>query len=385
MAFLYSKTLVDFLLVVITILFSFSFNYLTDATEANPPPRFRKIYAFGDSFTDTGNTKNADGPSGFGHVSNPPYGSTYFHHPTNRYSDGRLVIDFVMQELGLPLLPPYLHIKGNDTHGVNFAVAGSTAINHQFFVRNNLSLDITPESIETQLLWFNRYLDKRGCEGEIEATNCKSDIENALFWFGEIGVNDYAYIIGSSISGDTIRKLTVESVTKSLQALLEKGAKFLVVQGLPLTGCLPLAMYLAPENDRDDLGCVKSVNNQSYVHNLALQAKVKELRSQYPQAVITYADYWNAYRTVFLNATQYGFKERFQVCCGSGDPPLNFDVFSVCGMASAKACSNPSQYINWDGVHLTEAMYKVVSDMYLHGNFIQPPFSHLLNEKQKRG
>jgi len=53
----------------------------------------------------------------------------------------------------------------------------------------------------------------------------------------------------------------------------------MLVQGHPATGCLTLAMSLAAEDDRDSLGCVQSANNQSYTHNLALQSKLKQLRS----------------------------------------------------------------------------------------------------------
>ncbi len=169
-----------------------------------------------------------------------------------------------------------------------------------------------------------------------------------------------------------------------MQSLLKKGAKYVVVQGLPLTGCLPLAMSLAPADDRDNIGCVKSVNNQSYSHNALLQAKLQDLRKQFPHAVITYADYWNAYRTVMKNPRQYGFKEQFSCCCGKGEP-YNFDVFVTCGMPNVTACANPSKYINWDGVHLTEAMYKVVSNMFLNGTFSHPPFSYSLDKKIRQG
>ena len=134
-------------------------------------------------------------------------------------------------------------------------------------------------------------------------------------------------------------------------------------------------MYLASENNRDDIGCVKSVNNQTYTHNTVLQAKLQDLRKQFPQAVIVYADYWNAYRVVMKNPSKYGFKEAFKACCGSDEPPYNFSVFAMCGSPSTSVCPNPSQYINWDGVHLTEAMYKVLSDMFINGTFSQPPFS----------
>lgn len=200
--------------VIFIAIFFLSTSLSTDSAEAQSRP-FKRIYAFGDSFTDTGNTKNADGPSGFGHVSNSPYGSSFFNHSTNRYSDGRLVIDFVAEALSLPYLPPYRHYRGNDTFGVNFAVAGSTAINHAFFVRNNLTLDATPQSIQTQLLWFNRYLDAQGCKGG--ASECKAEFDDALFWFGEIGVNDYAYTLGSTVSQDTIRKLSMFSVSDVLE------------------------------------------------------------------------------------------------------------------------------------------------------------------------
>lgn len=170
-----------------------------------------------------------------------------------------------------------------------------------------------------------------------------------------------------------------------MQALLQRGAKYLVVQGLPLTGCLPLSLYLEPGEEKDDIGCVKSINDKSYAHNIALQNKLQEFRNQYPHATIAFADYYNAYRTVMQNPAKFGFKERFNVCCGAGEGPYDFSVFETCGTPNSTVCSSPSQYINWDGVHLTEAMYKAVSNMFIRGNFIQPPFSSILDKKPKHG
>ncbi|KAM7273900.1 hypothetical protein ACFE04_028564 [Oxalis oulophora] len=368
-------------IVLITIIFAISSQTFALPSETDDRP-FNKIYAFGDSFTDTGNTKSGTGPSGFGHVLQLPYGITYFHRSTNRYSDGRLVIDFVAQALSLPFLTPYVHINGNnDDNGVNFAVAGSTAINHAFFVKNNLTLNVTPQSLDTQLLWFNKYLEKQGCNETGTEDKCSELFKDALFWVGEIGDNDYAYTLGSNVSSETIKKLATYSVGRFLQVLLKKGAKHIAVQGLPASGCLTLFMTLAGTEDRDEIGCVKSVDNQSYQHNAVLQAKIEDLRKQNPQAVITYLDYWNAYKTVIKNPKGYGFKEPFTVCCGNGDAPYNFSVFEVCGTPNAKACANPSQYINWDGVHLTEAMYKVMAKMFLNGPYSHPPFNNLMNKK----
>lgn len=154
-----------------------------------------------------------------------------------------------------------------------------------------------------------------------------------------------------------------------------------MIQGFPPTGCLPLAMLLSPEDDRDDIGCVGSLNNQSRAHNTAILNEIKTMRKQFPGSTIAYFDYYNAYREVMKNPTRYGFAEPFRACCGSGEP-YNFDLFTTCGTASVRtACGAPSHYINWDGVHLTEAMYRVLADMFLKGGFSHPPFSYLLHKK----
>ncbi|KAH7866607.1 hypothetical protein Vadar_022677 [Vaccinium darrowii] len=374
------------LITITTSIFFLSSSLPPASSSATTPPHphpFKKIYAFGDSYTDTGNTESTTGPSGFNFVSSLPYGRTFFHHPTNRYSDGRLVIDFVTQALSLPYLPPYLNQKADKSMGVNFAVAGSTAIRHSFFVKNNLTLNITPQSLVTQLKWFDKSLEAQGCKGPTTKRQCDEAINDALFWVGEIGANDYAYTLGSSVSSITIQQLAIKSVTGFLQALLARGAKYVVVQGLPTTGCLTLAMYLSAEDDRDDIGCVASVNKQSFHHNNILQSKLHELRKQFPHSVIVYADYWNSYRTVMRNLGKYGFREPFKVCCGSGGGPYNYEPFSACGSPLSSSCSNPPQYINWDGVHLTEAMYKVVSESFLKGSFCHPPFEYLLSRKKQ--
>ncbi|KAF8762325.1 hypothetical protein HU200_009502 [Digitaria exilis] len=352
---------------------------------------FRRVYAFGDSFTDTGNTRSTTGPYSFGYVSSPPYGATFFHRSTNRYSDGRLVVDFLAEELSLPsFLPPYLssyssssgnsNSNGSDDVGVNFAVAGSTAIEHDFFARNNLSFDITPQSIMTQLAWFDAHL--------LRAKANKINVADALFWVGEIGANDYAYtvIARDTIPPKLVRDMAVQRVTTFVQGLLERGAKYLIVQGLPLTGCLPLAMTLARPEDRDNVSCVASVNRQSYAHNRRLLAGLHQLRQRHPGAVIAYADYYAAHLAVMRSPAKYGFAEPFRTCCGSGGGAYNFDLFATCGSPEVTtACAQPAKYVNWDGVHMTEAMYKVVAGMFFQGgdDYCRPAFSDLLAMKAK--
>ncbi|ONK57791.1 uncharacterized protein A4U43_C09F4130 [Asparagus officinalis] len=90
---------------------------------SSSPCYFSSVFNFGDSNSDTGEYSAAFDPVP------PPYGETFFGMPAGRYSDGRLIIDFIVKSLGLPYLSSYLDSLGtNFSHGANFATASSTII-----------------------------------------------------------------------------------------------------------------------------------------------------------------------------------------------------------------------------------------------------------------
>lgn len=61
---------------------------------------YTSIFSFGDSLADTGNLLHiSDSSIRPPHFALPPYGETYFHCPTGRCSDGRLIIDFIGRTL----------------------------------------------------------------------------------------------------------------------------------------------------------------------------------------------------------------------------------------------------------------------------------------------
>lgn len=69
-----------------------------------------------------------------------------------------------------------------------------------------------------------------------------------------------------------------------------------------------------------------------------------------------------------------GFIEGIEACCGSGGPPYNFNVsLGECGNGAATVCSDPSKYVIWDGIHYTEALYKLVATTFLQSKFVDPP------------
>lgn len=70
-------------------------------------------------------------------------------------------------------------------------------------------------------------------------------------------------------------------------------------------------------------------------------------------------------------------------CCGYGGPPLNYDSRVPCGQTkvvngssvTAKGCNDTTEYINWDGIHYTEAANQYVASQILTGKYSDPPFA----------
>ncbi|XP_024973443.1 GDSL esterase/lipase 5-like isoform X2 [Cynara cardunculus var. scolymus] len=97
-------------------------------------PTAPAFFIFGDSFFDPGNN-NYINTTTLDQSNFPPYGQTYFHFPTGRFSDGRIIPDFILEYVKLPLIPPYMDQPASRTYykiGANFASAGAGALVHTF-------------------------------------------------------------------------------------------------------------------------------------------------------------------------------------------------------------------------------------------------------------
>ena len=65
-----------------------------DSDDGGQLSHYDRVFSFGDSLTDTGNAAILPATAG-GPFFRAPYGETYFHHPSGRAADGRLIIDFI--------------------------------------------------------------------------------------------------------------------------------------------------------------------------------------------------------------------------------------------------------------------------------------------------
>ncbi|RZR85708.1 hypothetical protein BHM03_00012728 [Ensete ventricosum] len=328
---------------------------------------YSSIFSFGDSLADTGNRLHSHR---FDPVGRFPYGETFFHHPTGRYSDGRVMLDFIgnAQAIGLPMVRPYLagtHDGEGFRYGANFAVGGATALDNEFFRSKGMEVSWTNDSLSVQLEWFKHLLPS------LCSRNCSYLMSDSLFWVGEIGGNDYNHAFFQGRGVDEIKTFVpgvVSAIGSTIefdgQELIKLGARTMIVPGNFPIGCVAIYLTTFQSARREDYesgtGCIEWLNQFSMYHNRLLLDELSQLRRRYPQATIIYANYYEAAMAIFRSPQEYGFGEfPLAACCGGGGP-YNYNKSAKCGR-DAGVCSSPSSQVSWDGIHMTEAAYKVIA------------------------
>ncbi|XP_057790138.1 acetylajmalan esterase-like [Salvia miltiorrhiza] len=269
--------------------------------------------------------------------------------------------------LGLSLLNPYLDKSASFRNGVNFAVAGATALNSSFFVSRGIIVPPDVGSLDLQLRSFYTYLASI-CSTPRE---CSEYLRRALVFVGRIGGNDINYPLSQGRSLEEIRTyvpLINQAISDAIREIIRAGASRVVVPGNFPIGCFPYILAAFASNDStnyDELGCVRSANNLVVYQNNNLQATLNTLRKEFPGVAIIYADYYNAFLTTLRRAPFIGFDRTTLLtpCCKS----RQFDPLSLefCGNPTVPVCPNPQQYIHWDGVHLTQEAYHRISQIVI--------------------
>ena len=155
------------LFIIVVVLVWMTLINTCSAIKSTTPPKFPAIIVFGDSTVDTGNNNYI---CTLFKANMPPYGENYPGHiPTGRFSDGKLVPDFLASFLGIKeAVPPFLEPNLSDDElrtGVSFASAGSGYDDLTTMLSN-----VMPVSKQVDL--FKSYIDKlKGIVGEEEAKN----------------------------------------------------------------------------------------------------------------------------------------------------------------------------------------------------------------------
>ncbi|XP_057437307.1 GDSL esterase/lipase At5g14450-like [Lotus japonicus] len=333
--------------------------------------QYPAIFNFGDSNSDTGAISAAFT------IVHPPNGQNFLGALSGRYSDGRLIIDFITEELKLPYLDAYLNSVGaNYRHGANFATGGSSILKggySPFHLAYQISQFIQFK-LRTQIL-FN------GTEQHFRSSIPRpEDFSRALYMF-DIGQNDLSY--GFQYSSEEQLRASLPNIlsqfSQAVEQLYSEGARVFWIHNTGPIGCLPLnflAYGKSKKGNVDANGCVISQNGIAHEFNLQLKNQVLQLRKKLPLAKLIYVDVYKAKYELVSNARKLGFVNPLEFCCGNylGGYKISCGQNTTeSGTVSDKTCKNPSEFLSWDGVHYSEEANLLIAKQILSGAFSDPP------------
>ncbi|KAK9055922.1 hypothetical protein SSX86_027009 [Deinandra increscens subsp. villosa] len=338
-----------FLLILIIDIFSVQYCYAQKNTSISA------VFIFGDSSVDPGN--NNYFPT-IARGNFPPYGKDFPNHEaTGRFSNGRLVPDFIAEFLGVkkyvpPYLDPSLTIEDLMT-GVSFASAGAGF--------DPLTSQIGMALTQTQQLdLFKEYKAKLEAEIGKERTD---DLVRRAGYLVSSGTNDFSFNYYGPLP---VRRKAYPTLSQYLEFqwqftqqfledLLDEGAEKIGVVGVPPIGCLPAIITVNSKNPIFDRECNENLNSVSRQVNQALQNNLKGV--QRPGTKVVYADIYSPIINMVQHKTRYGFEEVHKGCCGTGLIEADFG----CNPKSV-LCDDVLKFVFWDAFHPSEKGYGVIFD-----------------------
>nr|GMD52482.1 GDSL esterase/lipase LIP-4-like [Ipomoea batatas] len=324
------------------------------------------IFNFGDSNSDTGGYAAAHGQ-----FYGSPIGRVYFEdHFSNRFCDGRLIVDFLCDRVKAKYLSPYLEtLTSSFKNGVNFAVAGAKTVQE----------DGDLFTLATQVLQFRRFhafsliLNSKGNSGTFR----DDDFKNALYMI-DIGQNDLSgAFLDNHLTKPQLPNITsfLDEIRSAISEMYRLGGKHFWVHNTGPLGCLPYMLMKMGTNvraDYDEVGCLKYLNDVAQEFNTILQKLCEELKSDLKDAVIVYVDMYTIKYNVISNYALYGFESALMACCGGGGPPYNANI--SCGPpGQGIVCEKGKRYISWDGLHYTDSANAVFAAQIATTNYSTPP------------
>ncbi|KAF7808801.1 GDSL esterase/lipase 6 [Senna tora] len=324
------------------------------------------IFSFGDSIFDAGTNgfiKNCTTQADF-----PPYGSSFFHHPTGRFTNGRTLPDFFSEFIGIDMQKPYLEaqaavmngsMKDYPSNGVNFASAGSGLL-------PSTDKENGVISIQEQLQQFQDLVN--------QSQITKNLINNSLFLL-ESGSNDiFNYFIPTHDPKPDPQHY-VESMLAEAEKFLTQiyniGGRRIAVLSLGPLGCVPARAMLvgvgAPIGT-----CYGKMNKMVKQYNVGLENLIHNVSNKYNGLIGVYGELYQIVQHYRTFPKRFGFSDVSNACCGDGV----LGGMLQCGKEGFKICKNPNQFLFWDYFHPSEHTNHLLSNaLWLGGKLQIRPFN----------
>ncbi|KAH9614993.1 hypothetical protein KSS87_001351 [Heliosperma pusillum] len=308
------------------------------------------LFVFGDSLYDGGMTFY-NGIPGAG-AEYWPYGETHFQKPVGRFTDGRVIPDFLAHYAGLPFPEPYLKPEFEDYRfGINFASAGACVL-----------VELRPETID----YFMKIIPKlKEQVGEEETSRLLS---KAVYLFNIAG-NDYVTLFQNNLKKkipsshkNEFMNTILGNITIHLKRIYDVGGRKFAFQNIGPLGCMPSMKYMLGFRGT----CKKEPQDLARMHNLAFVAHANKLQTQFPGFKYSIYDFHSSLILRVLSGPKYGFKETQTGCCGSGRYHGDFTCQKK--DKSFSVCSNPHDYLWFDAAHTTDKANQQFSKEFWAGS-----------------
>ncbi|TQE09731.1 hypothetical protein C1H46_004688 [Malus baccata] len=327
---------------------------ITTSQSHGMPIKHVPLFILGDSIFDAGNNDyfNTTSKANFF-----PYGETFFNHSsTGRFSNGRLIPDFIAEYAKLPLIPPYLQPGNREfRYGVNFASAGAGAL-----VEINQGLVIDLPSQLSNLESVRKSLRQE--LGHDEATTLLS---RAVYLFA-FGSNDY--IVPFEKNSSVIRSyspekyvgLVIGNITSAIKEIYRNGGRNFGFLGMWPAACIPYGRALENKNG----ACFEEITPYVVLHDKALLKTLQKLENELKGFRYSLIEAYELLKRRIDHPSKYGFVEGKAACCGSGP----YRGHLSCGVKGGYSlCHNVSEYVFFDPFHPTERAYEQLAKQFWIG------------------
>lgn len=266
-----------------------------------------------------------------------PYGITFPGRPDGRFSDGRVLTDYIASFLGIPSPLPHKGLKSGKKllqFGINFAYGGTGVFN---------TLAKEP-NMTTQINFFQQLLE--------EKVYTKHDLNSSIALVS-LGGNDYATFMATngSLQGfPTFTETVINQLALNLKRIHGLGVKRIAVTAMEPLGCLPVAT--ASNSYRN---CSETENSLANFHNQMLQQTVKKLNNGSGDQVFVIIDLHTAFLSALnLQQNHTGiskFENPLKPCCVGVDRGYSCGNVDQSGAKKYTVCDKPQLSFFWDMIH----------------------------------
>ncbi|KAL2481653.1 GDSL esterase/lipase [Abeliophyllum distichum] len=276
-----------------------------------------------------------------------PYGSTFPGKPAGRFSDGRILTDYLAKFLGLksPIAYTWMNLgKQKWLYGMNFAYGGSGVF--------NTFGDLLP-NMSTQIDFFEKLIN--------DSVYTKWDLQSSAVHVSLAG-NDYSTYLanGGAFQGmaSFISKV-INQLTVNLKRLRRLGPSKIVVTSLQPLGCLPRITITSSFQQ-----CNTTENVAVIYHNFLLKKAVAKLNNETGNSTFFIVDLYSSFTNVIENKRDYlgnlKFETPLKPCCMGISDGYSCGSVDDKGAKMYSVCNDPKSTFFWDSAHPTEAGWHAV-------------------------